>query len=340
MSGSRGLILRLARGLPGALLLGAVTPLALGHRLAVLTYHRIAADRAAEQRMAPGLASATVAEFEEQLRDVSRRFSIISLEDVLELRENGRPPAKRTLALVTFDDAYRDFAELAWPVIRRIRVPVAMFVPTAFPDAGVAYWWDQLAYTVRTTRARDVTWDGRTLPLATDGDRGAAYRAIHGDLQVVHTAISERRVAELAAALDVGPAPAEVLGWDELRQLVRDGLTVGAHSHAHRRLDRLDAEELAADLENCRATMAKEFGNQPRTFAYPTGFYDDAVARAVGAAGFAMSFTTDRGVGDQRRLDWYRLPRINVGMRSNARLLSLQALLLPPRRAPQDHPPS
>ena len=333
MTGARGL-LRLARGLPGALLLGAWTPLATGHRLVVLTYHRIAADRAAGHRMAPGLASATVAGFEEQLRDIGRRFSIVSLEDVLDIRDNARPPAKGNLALVTFDDAYRDFAELAWPVIRRMHVPVAMFVPTAFPDAGVPYWWDQLAYAVRTTRARGVTWSGRTLPLATDSERGAAYRAIHDDLQAIHTAISERRVAELAEALDVGPAPVEVLGWEELRQLVRDGLTVGAHSHSHHRLERLEAEELAADLETCRATMAREFGTQPRTFAYPTGYYDDAVARAVDAAGFAMSFTTDRGVGDQRRLDWYRLPRINVGMRSNARSLSLEALLLPPRRAP------
>ena len=46
---------------------------------------------------------------------------------------------------MTFDDAYCDFADHAWPVFRRLGVPVTLFVATEYPDhPDRAYWWDRL----------------------------------------------------------------------------------------------------------------------------------------------------------------------------------------------------
>ena len=45
--------------------------------------------------------------------------------------------AARGAVLVTFDDAYADFAEHAWPVLRAHGISPLLFVPTAFPgDPG------------------------------------------------------------------------------------------------------------------------------------------------------------------------------------------------------------
>jgi peptidoglycan/xylan/chitin deacetylase (PgdA/CDA1 family) len=334
----RGLALSIGRSRAAALASRAIAPLAGDHRLVVLTYHRIAADRAAARNMAPGLASATVADFEEHLRAVSRQFRVIDLADLLALREGATLDGKQPLLMLTFDDAYRDFLDVAWPVIQRCGVTATMFVTTSLPDAGVPYWWDQLAYSIRATRARELTWGARRLRLVTDRERSFAYRVASSALQEMPTAITERRVAELASILDAGPAPSEMLSWLELRQLRSAGLAIGAHSHAHHRLDRLSAKDLEAELETCGNILARELGARPRAFAYPTGFYDQFVIGAVQRAGFDVSFTTDRGVADRRRLDWYRLPRINVGLASNARLISLQALGLRRRGTPPGNP--
>ena len=34
--------------------------------------------------------------------------------------------------LLTFDDAYRDFATNAWPTLKRYGLPATLFVPTAY----------------------------------------------------------------------------------------------------------------------------------------------------------------------------------------------------------------
>ena len=44
--------------------------------------------------------------------------------------------ASRTI--VTFDDAYANFVEHAWPVLQRHRIPVTLFVPTEFVDGSCA----------------------------------------------------------------------------------------------------------------------------------------------------------------------------------------------------------
>lgn len=328
MKPMRRLALSIGRGPVGSLL-HRLAPLTGRDRLAVLTYHRIAASPSAASEMSPGLLSALVADFADHLAHARRRFTLIELDDMLDLRQGGRTRARRPLVLITFDDAYRDFLDVAWPMIQRARVPVTVFVATAMLEAGQPFWWDQLMHTLRMTEADQVPWDGAPLSLRTDPDRLAAYRVIHDALQDLDTAESERVVTDLGARLDVSDGPHEALGWDEITELARAGVSIGGHSHRHHRLDRMSPGALADDLDTCRRLLTEHLGSPPRAFAYPTGYHSQATADAVAAAGFELAFTTRRGVIDPRRPDWYRLPRINVGHNSNARLIGLQTLLLP-----------
>lgn len=335
MSVSRRMALGVARGVIGRSMVAALTPFASKHRLTVVTYHRIASTSEATEAMAPGLASATQADLEQQLQDLSRRFHVIGADDLVSLREGTPHRSSKPLAVVTFDDGYRDFADLAWPILRGVGVPAILFVATAMPDGGTPFWWDRLWFSLRTTGARELRWREQRFPLTTDAERRAAYGAVHDELQLSRTDETVRRVADLAVELETDEGPADLLGWHELRGLDRDGLAIGAHSHAHHRLDRLRPDELTHDLATCRGILTDQLGATPRVFSYPTGYYDLRVAAAVAEVGFEVGFTTDRGVTDLRRPAWMTMPRINVGLNTNAILLSLQALVLPAARAAQ-----
>ena len=108
--------------------------------LPVLTYHRVAEP---DDTHYPGLISATPAAFVEQIDALSRRFTFVSLQAVLDRLAGGGPLPARSI-LLTVDDGYRDFAEAVWPVLRPRTVPVVLFVPTAFPDRPTPFWWDRL----------------------------------------------------------------------------------------------------------------------------------------------------------------------------------------------------
>ena len=138
--------------------------------LRVLTYHRVAeiTDR---PDLDPRLISATPAVFDQQMGYLAGNFNVVSLYDVLEAVQGGRRLPGRAV-LITFDDAYCDFTDYAWPILTRHRLPVTMFVPTAYPDRPErSLWWDRLHRAFSASRSELHSTPIGTLSLETSEER-------------------------------------------------------------------------------------------------------------------------------------------------------------------------
>lgn len=291
--------------------------------LPVLTYHRVAEP---DDDHYPGLISAGPEAFARQVEELGRRFSFVGLETVL-ARAAGGPPIPPRALLLTFDDAYRDFAAAAWPILRERGIPAVLFVPTAFPDRPVAFWWDRLyAALIRTTRSDPLETGAGALSVTNRTERVAAFRVLRGRLKALAHPVAMAEVDELVERLGGEPAGSSVLGWDELRRLAAEGVTLAPHSRVHPLLERVDPTELDGEIAGSRADLAREIGSAPAAFAYPSGSHSDVVVEGVARSGMVAAFTTIRGVNDLRRADWHRLRRINVGGRSSPALIRAQAL--------------
>ncbi len=292
--------------------------------LAVLTYHRVD-EPARTPLLYPGLISATPDEFEQQMRFLAANHRLLSLSELLEVRR-GETPLPSRAVMVTFDDAYRDVAENAWPIMRRHRIPLTVFVPTAYPDEpGRAFWWDRL-YASLASRGLVVSTPLGDLAVATEADRSRAFRLLREHLK----ALPHDRAMTLVEDLSGGrgspsPSPA-VLGWDELRRLAADGVALAPHSRTHPLLDRLPRKEARREVLRSLDDLEREIGSTPRAFAYPGGGYDDEVAAVLEEEGFELGFLTRRGTNDLHDPDWLRLRRINVGRTSGVSLIRLQLL--------------
>ena len=101
-------------------------PLTAGERrpglLRVLTYHRVA-ELADRPDLDPRLISTTPAVFDQQMRYLAGHFKVVSLNEVLETLKGGKRLPDRAV-LITFDDAYCDFTDYAWPILKRHKLPV------------------------------------------------------------------------------------------------------------------------------------------------------------------------------------------------------------------------
>jgi peptidoglycan/xylan/chitin deacetylase (PgdA/CDA1 family) len=274
--------------------------------LTILTYHRVDYP-GAQPLLDPALLSAAPAEFERQIAHVAARHRPLSLDELLAVRR-GEAELPERAVLVTFDDGYRDFAENAWPVLRRHGVPATLFVPTAYPgDRSRRFWWDRLHAAFSK--------GGQT-----------PFRKASAEVSSMPHDEAMRRVDELVAELgEVDPGDV-VLSWDELRSLADEGVALAAHTRTHPRLDRLPLDQAVAEVRGSIEDLKRETGSAPAAFAYPEGGHADDVVRALADEGVEVAFTTERGVNDLRRPDWLRLRRINVGRRSSVGAISLQVL--------------
>jgi peptidoglycan/xylan/chitin deacetylase (PgdA/CDA1 family) len=292
--------------------------------LAVLTYHRVD-EPARRPFLYPGLVSATPAEFEEQMGFLASTHSLISLAELLAVRRKEAPLPPRSV-LVTFDDAYRDVAEHAWPIMRRHGVPLTLFVPTAYPgEPSRLFWWDRL-YGALGSRGPTISTPIGDLPVATEVDRVHAFRALREHLKSLSPERVEAVIEDLAGNGEASVPEPPVLGWDELRRLAAEGVALAPHSRTHPLLDRLPREEARREILGSLADLEREVGRAERAFAYPGGGYDDGLAALLSEEGFEVAFLTSRGTNDLRRPDWLRLRRINIGRTSGLSLIRLQLL--------------
>ena len=121
------------------------------------------------------------------------------------------------------------------------------------------------------------------------------------------------------------------LTWDQVRQLKKEGVTIGAHSHKHFSLPGLTKEAARADLETSLRRFEQELGEKPSLFAYPFGEWDAGVKRLVQELGHSIAFGQHSGIAHAKH-DMYWQPRfpMNESFGSVERLRqAVNALPLP-----------
>ena len=108
------------------------------------------------------------------------------------------------------------------------------------------------------------------------------------------------------------PADGKPLSWAGLRDAVATGLvTVGAHTHTHRLLDRCPLSVVRDELDRSNARIEDEIGSTPKHFAYPKavragGLAEREVRRRYVTAAVAGTRANQSGRVDLHRL--YRSP--------------------------------
>ncbi|MBW3598789.1 MAG: polysaccharide deacetylase family protein [Planctomycetes bacterium] len=292
----------------------------------MLTYHRVDWPDASPY-LNPRSISATPTEFCRQTDFLAEKRCVVGMDEVIAAATTGGalPPGA---VLISFDDAYRDFAVHAWPALRERSLPVTLFVATAYPDQPHrAFWWDRIYHAISMTGSSSIEVRGLgVVSLANERARADSLRRIAAHLKSAphHEAMS---AVDALCQENGAAAGGAVLDWDELRRLANEGVTLAPHTRTHPLLNRISEAEAREEVLGSRSDLEREIGAAPPVFAYPAGAHDGAVVRLVSELGFRLAFTTRRGANRFPPRDPFRLRRINVGRSTPLALLRAQLLL-------------
>jgi len=143
---------------------------------------------------------------------------------------------------------------------------------------------------------------------------------------------------------------ADMMSWDQIRALAKEGVTIGGHSASHLHMAAGDAAANRADIERSHARFRAELGAVPAIFAYPYGEMSRAVGALVAEMGYKAAFGQHSGViGPQANM--FYLPRFALNEHYGAIdrfRLAARALPLPvsdvspiePLLGPRNNPPA
>jgi peptidoglycan/xylan/chitin deacetylase (PgdA/CDA1 family) len=259
-----------------------------------------------------------------QCAHIRARYSPVSMSQAAEwLMHGGRLP-ENALA-ITVDDGYRDFYQVAYPVLREYGIPATVYLVSDFVDRTGWLWVDQVQYEFLHGQARSFRMElsgqpPRSFELATTQTRRAAARAVTEAAKKISNTerlrLLEMLPEQLGAPLpEQAPAEYEALRWDEVREMAAAGIDFGAHTRTHPILSRLDGDgELAFEIEGSKRQIERQVGRAVDHFCYPNGACEDVgpdVVQAVRASGFRTAVTTESGLNHVAQ-DPLRLLRIGV----------------------------
>lgn len=293
--------------------------------LRVITYHRIDVPEAHPSAY-PGLISASPEMFEQQMQFLAKHYHVISMQDLLDAFERYRTLPPRTV-LITFDDATLDFAEHAWPILQRYSLPATLFVPTGYPDqADRLFWWDRLYHALYSTRQPQVEAFGQVWPLAKEKERSNTFKQLRQRMKTIPFEQVSAQISRIEQELATSSPEHMVLGWDALRDLARQGVSLGAHTQTHPQLDQITLEQAKYEIQASIADLQRELGSVLPIFAYPGGAFTEQVAALLPQAGVRLGFTTRRGLNDMSFVNPLCFARINIGQSSTMPIFRAQLL--------------
>ncbi|GEJ56283.1 polysaccharide deacetylase family protein [Anaeromyxobacter diazotrophicus] len=294
-----------------------------GPRVLILSYHLPTLELAEpSRRVLPSLLVSRQT-LRRQLQQLAREREIVTLDQaraVLAEPAAGAAARGPDVAVVTFDDGYAGVHEVALPVLRELRLPAAVYVPTGYVGTARRLLHDRLFASLTELQRRRLLPEAAglapelqaLLDACAGGVPGATLdrliaRLPHDRLRAIAEAL-ERRLGMREQDL---PPETRIMGWDELRALEAGGVEVGGHSVEHVALVNVPLAQARAEIRGCREHLAERLGERARHFAYPNGYHSPKIRAAVAEAGFATAATTE-DVENRRGGDLFALKRKTI----------------------------
>lgn len=217
------------------------------------------------------------------------------------------------MALV-FDDGYADFVSHALPILKRYAIPASVYVVTDSVERGTPIWTYEVDHLLSHLPI------GKSLSLATELHlhfRSEKLRIVEANrfkqaLKKMPNHVRQQTLSELRTRIDAPLLPNLFLGWDELRALQGQGVTIGSHTCSHPPLATLDFESQLKELTRSGEVIQQHLGAFPTTISYPVGSYNQDTLRASEAAGYELGLAVDNRVYRLGIDSRFAIPRIEL----------------------------
>jgi len=279
-----------------------------------------------------GTKSITPEEFDIQLRALTQNFVCTTIGELM----NPFADLPETVAVVTFDDGFKDVVEHALPVLQRWPVPATIYccssplidrhvlnvhrVHLLQAKLGIDRFreaFEELLSSRPKVELERIQHPGLQALYPYDDEVTRRFKRLlnfelpYAELDPVLRTLFERFIGddhEIAAKLYLSP--------DDLHRCQDAGLEIGAHGHSHRVLSRLTEDEQRVELGTCLDYLRHECGVRDVHASYPYGIagsWNDATKRAAEQLGLASASTKVRAIAKPSDLRHrWELPRYDV----------------------------
>ena len=297
-------------------------------KVVVLMYHRVLTrDEISRHPVQPGMYVFDTV-FAQQMSFVKNNFTVLSLQELLELWQRGAWSERARYCVITFDDGWLDNYRHAYPVLKRLGMPATIFLPTDYVGTNEWFWPDQLAFLFKAVADRkhsreDLKETERVLSgflgegmslsvesmaqpelLADQIIERCKHLPIRRIRELVHALVSELRVTL--------PLSRMIVSWDEVHEMSRGGMSFGSHSCSHRIMTTITPDEVSEELMRSRHVLLDQGVNFVPVYCYPNGNSDVQIQDQVKASGYEAAVSVRLGIEGDSPENRYAIRRVGI----------------------------
>lgn len=123
--------------------------------------------------------------------------------------------------------------------------------------------------------------------------------------------VSQRIGTSNSWDFDNGIKQSPLMNNSEIKEWLKFGLDIGAHTQTHPMLDKLSQQQSQKEIFNCKADLEKMFNISIKDFCYPFGRFNNSLESIVKQAGYITATTMSRGRAESQS-NKLNLPRIPI----------------------------
>jgi peptidoglycan/xylan/chitin deacetylase (PgdA/CDA1 family) len=253
------------------------------HPCIILLYHRIVDD--SSRYLNKGAAvHHHIKDFKREMAYFKRNFQIVSMDEVASHMRLGEG-FKRPSIAITFDDGYLDNYILAYPVLKQHGVPATIYLTTGLVGTLDGIWTEQIGLAFLETKKDyfhfPALFGDRAIPIKTKEEKEQANSNVSEALKLKPDNKRKELMQELFEVLEVNEESGRhfeermMLNWEEVKEMRKDGITIGSHSHTHPILSQMSSEKAKEEILNSKKVVERDVDMEVKHFSFPNGREED-----------------------------------------------------------------
>lgn len=249
-----------------------------------------------------------------------RNFDFISLDEMYNrLGENH----DKKFIVLTFDDGYKDNYTLAYPLLKKLKIPFAIYITNCYPNHTAKMWWYMIEDIILENDIVEISLGKEKILFSTktQKDKDSAFVKIRKqiidaskDLQLeILNNLEDQYKKNLRSYVE-----REALNWNEITDLASDELvTIGCHSQNHYSFNTLSEDEILEEINSSKKEIENHLKKNVRHFAYPYGTKNEIGKREIEIVKNSHLFdtaTTARtgNIFEVHKNELHTLPRVQI----------------------------
>ena len=262
-----------------------------------LLFHRVLDHSSFSQTLSQPEIIVTEETFRKLTAHIANKFDSVDLKGAAP----GTPGRKPKVAL-TFDDGWKDNFTVAFPIIRKHRIPAVIFVTSALMDKENPFWPEQV---IGLLREMNPSVDGAEIETVIESLKKCAPEEREKRLAELSTQAGEKAAALASSGVD------RTLSWTEILEMNRNGVEIGSHTQTHQILTTVREDVARQEVVDSKLAIERALGKRCEVLAYPNGNWSPDTRNIVEDSGFKLAFTTEPGLWTAA-CDPLCVPRVSI----------------------------